>query len=333
MTSNLRLNRATTKADGIQRILIAIALLLAILPAAVWIAGAAGTRLRRAYPPPGVLVSVGEYRLHLYCVGSGNPAIILESGLGSDWTSWRLVAPALTRFSRVCMYDRAGYGWSEPGPRPRTAARLSDELHLLLENAHVPQPYVLVAHSFGAYPARVFAARFRRSLAGLTLVDPADEDEPDLEPSLGRRIHNNLPPTGLAGLFRLIRGESAIPPELREAAPEYRNRYMAGGSYDEAAAERAEYHALAESKAQARAAAFPPDLPLTVITATYIVAPGHGGAELDASPGHAALQARLARMSSRGEQIIAPNSGHSVQLDRPQLVIDAIQRMAGNRWR
>jgi pimeloyl-ACP methyl ester carboxylesterase len=319
MSLELRVNRTVT---------LGFALLLAL---GVFILGPGSSILRRRYPPPGLLVPVNGHKLHLYCVGTGAPAIILESGLGTDWTSWRFVVPALSKVTRVCVYDRAGYGWSEPGPKPRTASRMAGELHSLLDNAGVPGPYVLVAHSFGAYDARIYAAQFRSTLKGLVLVDPADEDEPPLPPSLGRRIHNLLPPSGLPGLVRLVEGEHAIPPELRDLPPAFRNRFMVGASYDEGAAERAERNSLDESEAEVRQAHLPPDLPLTVLTAPYIVAPGRSGVPtLRAFSGHIALQAALTRTSIRGKQIVAWDSGHTVQLDRPDLVIGAIREMVLN---
>src|SRR5271165_3618686 len=133
----------------------------------------AGDVLRNRYAAPGRMVSLdaalGTHRLHLYCTGKGEPAIVIESGLGTDWVSWQLVTLDLAARNRVCVYDRAGYGWSEPGPRPRTALRLALELHSLLDRGGVPGPYVLVAHSFGSHVARLFAARFPGSLKGLVL--------------------------------------------------------------------------------------------------------------------------------------------------------------------
>lgn len=302
-----------------------------VLALGIFIIGGGTAALRRRYAPPGLLVEVEGHRMHLYCTGTGAPTIILESGLGADWLSWRLVIPAMAKTTRVCVYDRAGYGWSEPGPTPRTASRLAAELHLLLRNAGVAEPYVLVAHSFGGYDARIYAAQFSRSLKGLVLVDPADEDEPPLSPSLGRRIHNWLPPSGLAGLVRLVEGERAVPSELRELPVAYRNRFMVGASYDEAAAERAEYNSMNESQAEVRRAPLPSDLPLTVITTPYIVAPGRSNAPpLRAFSGHAVLQAALAHTSIRGKQIVAMDSGHTIQLDRPDLVIGAIREMVMN---
>src|ERR1035438_7415976 len=113
-----------------------------------------GNRLARRYPAPGRMISVANHRLFLYCVGSGSPPVIVESGLGVDWTGWQLVMPKLTELTQVCVYDRAGYGWSDPGPLPRTALRMTDELHSLLRNAEIGEPYILLAHSFGGYVDR-----------------------------------------------------------------------------------------------------------------------------------------------------------------------------------
>ena len=100
-------------------------------------------------PAPGRLVDIGGMRLHLSCAGEGGPTVVLEAALGASSISWSLVQPGLARLTRVCSYDRAGFGWSDRGPMPRTARRIASELHTLLERARVPAPYLLVGHSFG----------------------------------------------------------------------------------------------------------------------------------------------------------------------------------------
>ncbi len=101
----------------------------------------------KAYPPPGELVDVGGYRLHINCTGSGSPTVVIEAGLG-DWsTSWGFVQPEVAKTTQVCTYDRAGMGWSEAGPLPRDAAQFAKELHTLLQSANIPGPYVMVGHS------------------------------------------------------------------------------------------------------------------------------------------------------------------------------------------
>ena len=98
----------------------------------------------KAYPPPGQMVDVGGYRLHIHCTGEGSPTVVIESGWGEMSASWAWVQPEVAKTTRVCTYDRAGMGWSESSPNPRTAREYAKELHTLLEKANVPGPYVLV---------------------------------------------------------------------------------------------------------------------------------------------------------------------------------------------
>src|SRR4051794_23263430 len=126
----------------------------------------------RAYPPPGQMVDVGGYRLHINCVGTGSPTVVIESGLG-DWSaSWsNAVQPRAANTTRVCTYDRAGMGYSEPGPLPRTATRFAEELHTLLQRADIPGPYVLTGHSSGGFTVRRFAAAYPAEVIGVVLID------------------------------------------------------------------------------------------------------------------------------------------------------------------
>ncbi|HXH24003.1 MAG TPA: alpha/beta fold hydrolase, partial [Vicinamibacterales bacterium] len=108
-------------------------------------------------PPPGELISIGTHRLHLNRQGSGRPVVVFDAALGASSLSWTLVQPEVARLTRTCAYDRAGFGWSEAGPLPRTAGRIADELHALLHAAGEPPPYVLVGHSYGGLVTRIFA--------------------------------------------------------------------------------------------------------------------------------------------------------------------------------
>ncbi|HEY9014914.1 MAG TPA: alpha/beta hydrolase, partial [Gemmatimonadales bacterium] len=111
----------------------------------------------RRYPAPGQLVDVGGYRLHIQCVGTGSPTVVLDAGLSGSSLDWSLVQPELGRTTRVCAYDRAGMGWSDPGAQPRTPRQIADELHTLLTNAGIAGPYVLVGHSLAGKNVRLFA--------------------------------------------------------------------------------------------------------------------------------------------------------------------------------
>ena len=119
----------------------------------------------------GQLVDVGPYRLHLECHGSRGPTVILEPGAGGSAASMGLIAPAVARDSRVCVYDRAGRGWSDPAASPPDGAQIATDLHTLLDRAHVPGPYVLAGHSFGGLYVRAYAAKYPDEVAGLVLVD------------------------------------------------------------------------------------------------------------------------------------------------------------------
>lgn len=125
----------------------------------------------RAYPPPGQMVDVGGYRLHINCVGTGSPTVLIDAGWG-DWSGgWSRVQPEAAKTTRVCTYDRAGMGHSESGPLPRTAEHFARELHVLLQQAGIRGPYVLVGHSMGGAPVRVFAHDYPAEVAGVVLIE------------------------------------------------------------------------------------------------------------------------------------------------------------------
>jgi pimeloyl-ACP methyl ester carboxylesterase len=288
-----------------------------------------GGVLERRYPAPGRMVSVGAHSLHLYCTGSGTPAAVIEPGIGVDWVEWWPVSSALTRLTEVCVYDRAGYGWSQPGPQPRNALKIATELHTLLLNAGLAGPYILIAHSFGGYVARVYADRFGKSLSGIVLVDPSNEDEPPPPRFFWSRVVSALPPLSIGQLQRLYLSEEAMPEAAANLPVAFRGRFLIGASMAQLEAQRAEAASLSESREQARAAKIPRDLPFTVITAMHVLSPKHPDPRVpDAPPAtHRELHARLARQSSRGEQILARDSGHMIPLDQPGLIVDAAREM------
>jgi pimeloyl-ACP methyl ester carboxylesterase len=132
------------------------------------------------YARPGQLVNAGDSaRLNLYCLGTGSPTVVFDSGW-EDWApAWSVVQPQVAKFTRACSYDRAGAGFSEPGPMPRTSVRIADELHTALHNAGIAGPYILVGSAFGADNVRTFAERYMSEVAGMVMVDgDASEFEP-----------------------------------------------------------------------------------------------------------------------------------------------------------
>jgi pimeloyl-ACP methyl ester carboxylesterase len=131
-----------------------------------------------AYPMPGTLIDVGGYSLHLNCTGSGSPTVVLEPGGGEMSSNMGWITPAVARHTRVCVYDRAGRGWSETADTPEDGARIATDLHTLLHRGGVPGPYVLAGHSFGGLYVRIFAAHYPDEVAGLVLVDSTASREP-----------------------------------------------------------------------------------------------------------------------------------------------------------
>jgi pimeloyl-ACP methyl ester carboxylesterase len=126
-----------------------------------------------AIPAPGAFVTVDGHRIHYRLTGEGQFTFVLEAGLGDTSVNWRSFETMLTGAGRIFVYDRAGQGWSEAGPKPRTPERIARELHETLEAAHVPKPYILVGHSWGGYTQMVFAERYPDGVAGLFLIDPS----------------------------------------------------------------------------------------------------------------------------------------------------------------
>jgi pimeloyl-ACP methyl ester carboxylesterase len=130
------------------------------------------------YLTSGGLIDVGGHQMHLSCTGSGAPTVVLEPGAGGTSASMGWVAPAVARQTRVCVYDRAGRGGSEPAGVPQDGARVATDLHTLLHKAGVPGPYVLAGHSFGGLYVRIFAAHYPDEVAGLVLIDSTASAEP-----------------------------------------------------------------------------------------------------------------------------------------------------------
>jgi pimeloyl-ACP methyl ester carboxylesterase len=156
-----------------------VALIVAVIALAVMGAAyqAIATQMdRHDYPPPGQLVDVGGYRMHIYCTGEGSPTVILDALFPGTVSNWAWVQPEIARTTRVCAYDQAGLGWSDSGPQPRDARQRARELHILLTRARIPGPYVLVGHSLGGLSVRMFADQYPNDVAGMALIEASDPD-------------------------------------------------------------------------------------------------------------------------------------------------------------
>jgi pimeloyl-ACP methyl ester carboxylesterase len=200
-----------------------VALLVALVVGAIYQAIATEIDQREAFPGLGEMVDVGEHRLHLNCIGQGSPTVVLDGGLGYtsvEWSGW--VQPEVAEQTRVCAYDRAGMGWSEPGPGSPNASQTADELHALLREADEEGPYVLVGHSLAGLYSRIYAERYPEEVAGMVLVDSSHPDQ--FEGSRLALAMNKaagvlgpiLARTGISRVFDLYPSNPELPPLQRE---------------------------------------------------------------------------------------------------------------------
>jgi pimeloyl-ACP methyl ester carboxylesterase len=177
-------------------------------------------RAERAYPPPGEMVDVGGYSLHINCVSQGSPTVLLDGGSGEMSADWVWVQQEVSGTTRVCAYDRAGMGWSEMGPEPRDAKQISNELHTLLEGAGIEGPYVLVGHSFGGLYMQTYAARHPDEVAGMALIDSSQPDQFSYQPVTRdsyepqKQIFDVASLAARLGIVRLVSKLAPAPPEL-----------------------------------------------------------------------------------------------------------------------
>jgi pimeloyl-ACP methyl ester carboxylesterase len=283
------------------------------------------------------MVDVGGHKLNFMSMGKGSPAVVFDSPLGASHLAWSLVQPEVARFTQACAYDRAGYGWSEPGPQPRTSSRAVQELHALLRNSGVKPPYILVGNSIGGLNVRMFAFRYPGEVAGLVLVDAAHEEQSArmppstrLDPSFVRllRLFRLGARCGLLRLLNMPMGEGSselLPSKLRPMARAagFRNAWI-DALYQEAIGTEASFAEVRSARLALKGRPLE-DIPLMVLT--------RGEAEKDTADERKTwqiwleLHRELARESSRGEQEIVAGSGHFIQVDRPEAVIKAIRKL------
>ena len=311
--------------------LLAILILLALLTGAVyqWVAS---TRAIKRHPAPGQLVDIGGYRLHIRCLGAGEPTVILEAGGGGSSLDWGQIQPKIAPLTRACAYDRAGVGWSDQSPHPVEHA--PDDLDALLRTARVPGPYVLVGASLGGLFSQQFAYAHPQMIVGLVLVDAAHPDLATRSSADAKRAEKRL--AGLltafsyVSYFGLTRAldmsmgppPRVLPPDERDAAAAVGFR---PGWYRVTAKSLHEFDMIC---ARVQAVKRPLTIPIVVIS--------HGKPDQiipfmsrEANAQHerlwSELQQDLTRLSPQARQTIVHDSGHMIAFDRPDVVVTAVR--------
>lgn len=294
----------------------------------------ARARDRRRFSPPGRLVDVGGHRLHVRTFGEGDVTVVFEADEGAWSTHWGRLPEDLGRVARALVYDRAGLGWSDPGPPPRDAETLARELHQLLAREAPGALTVLVGHGTAAHVLRAYAHRYPFETAGLVLVDPYHDGFAD------RLRREQIPPAapsaalmklsaalGSVGLLRLLQAGGSSNAGLRlsdrqrasvdalELDPRVRR-----GAADELVAEP-------QTLAYLRRVHGTPDVPMRVLTSTETLTGTEVPAEFPADDYNRIWteeSARFLELSRRARRVLVEGSGHQLQLERPEVVLEAV---------
>ncbi|HEY3615481.1 MAG TPA: alpha/beta hydrolase [Candidatus Sulfotelmatobacter sp.] len=272
---------------------------------------------------PGVLVDLDGRKLHLFCTGNGRPTVILEAGAGSFSTDWALIQTQITKLTRVCSYDRAGYGWSDPGPEWDTVGQVERDLHGALNKAGIQAPLVLVGHSMGGLFARWYQHEHPDEIVGMVLIEsyettaPVNGKQVPLYSLSKEQLQANLPPPSSLTKPPL---PTEVHPPFDKLPPSLQKTHLALERHFFETLDFSKGPAMMESwrvgLSKLHEASLAPDslhgIPLFVISRE------------DMNDDERKQQKALTHLSAHSRWEIAVGSGHFVQLERPQLVIDAI---------
>ena len=288
------------------------------------------------YPSPGNLVNVGTHNLHLYCTGDGTSPVILESGAGSWSLHWHMVQSQVEKFAKVCSYDRGGFGWSEPGPTPRETDQLTEELHQLLTHSELDGPYVMVGASYGGSIIQLFEQKHPDLVSGLILVDGRPPYYSETMKSISLNYNssfNEMVQTVRLlddiGILSLFVSRDLIPNELPE---NYESIFNEVGLVTKNAASQAREAAeIVSSENQLNSVGHIGSKPLIVIShglRNMFENRGLSKAEIEEAEDYwEESQRNMARFSENGVYVEADKSGHNIQLEQPDVIVDSIRRM------
>jgi pimeloyl-ACP methyl ester carboxylesterase len=281
----------------------------------------ATARDRKNNPPRGQLVDVGGYRLHLYCIGSGQPTVLLDAGGFDSLEQWKSVQPQVAAFTRVCSYDRPGFGWSDASPNPQTAKQIAAELHAALNRAGITGPFVVVGHSIAGLYVRLFAAEFPGEVVGMLLDDSVHPVEFDQFPAHFPNhpfLFGALRLTAPFGVPRLIHSckQSAAKPDCARFV-----QTLLKGLDD-----------VKTSYLQARNLG-PLNVPLIVLAHDPDIGLDKRKRDQELETAWSKWQQDLAGLSATSQLIVVKGCGHEIQTDNPGMVTDAIRQLLGSARR
>ncbi|CAJ1314010.1 alpha/beta fold hydrolase [Paenibacillus nuruki] len=289
------------------------------------------------YPPPGKMVDIGGYRLHIHKQGTGSPIILLESGSGESSLSWRNIPTTLSKSATVVSYDRAGYAWSDESPLPRTGDNIVKELHTALDQANIKGPYILVGHSLGGMYSRLFAQKYQNEVAGIVLIDARPENDANRTEPIYQK---EKPKSNPSPLFSILLKESGafrlFPNFLLTGRVEKEDRkdfvhIVASSKYFRAVAEEGDLATSTENEIRNQKLG---DIPVRVIAR---------GQEQDLTKFGISQQANdlieqswqlgqreMLNISINSQFIIAKQSEHMIIHTEPDLVVKVIEELIKN---
>lgn len=274
---------------------------------------------RLANPPQGAFESVDGRRMHIDCMGNGTPTIVLDSGYGNDATAWETVQPELSKTTRVCSFDRAGSGWSEPQPGPRDADHIVGQLHQLLLQAKVSGPVVLMGHSIAGLYVRDYATHYPNDIAGIVFVDssaPAQFQSAAFKAGIGKGPQWPLyRVAAILGIPRLLWMCSLPVPGLSAQAGDNQAEDLFHGHIQPLADEMGSFGKSAEETDHSGPYG---SLPILIFSEDTTIISAHGDSTNAMEWNQ--LQEDLKKLSTRSRRIIARNSGHYIQIDRADLI-------------
>ena len=258
------------------------------------------------FTPPGRFINIGFQTMYIDCLGSESPTILIDVGIAESSASWYRIAKRLSESARVCVYDRAGYGWSDPGRGMRTTATIVHELNLLIKKAEIPGPFIVVGHSFGGFTARYLAAKFPKNILGLVLVDSSHPEQIYRLSALDKVEKKPL-----------ITGRKGFAPD--DFTPFEKKWYFLNSSRKATFAQMGELKYFKESAYQVKHAGPIKDIPIAVLSRGKGQLPVLDGISLENE--WQEMQKDLLKLSRNSWQTIISNSGHQIHREAPDEII------------